>query len=99
MTFLVRGIDTAWVAQIRLGGPDAHGQPAVRRRAASTGAAAAPCRHCLRLIDPGDDLLVLAHRPFARLQPYACQRHSEYPQVWHFKFPHPVESCRRSLSG
>lgn len=33
--------------------------------------AANPCRHCLGLIAPGDEKLVLAHRPFARPQPYA----------------------------
>jgi hypothetical protein len=30
-----------------------------------------PCRHCLGLIAPGDAKLVLAYRPFDRLQPYA----------------------------
>ncbi|MGO4439978.1 DUF1203 domain-containing protein [Rhizobium sp. RAF56] len=30
-----------------------------------------PCRHCLRNIDTGEPLLVLAYRPFPELQPYA----------------------------
>ena len=30
-----------------------------------------PCRHCLRMIPEGAAMLVLAHRPFASLQPYA----------------------------
>ncbi len=30
-----------------------------------------PCRHCLRNIDAGEPLLVLAYRPFPGLQPYA----------------------------
>ncbi|WGV15750.1 DUF1203 domain-containing protein [Fuscovulum ytuae] len=30
-----------------------------------------PCRHCLRMIPEGKGMLVLAHRPFGTLQPYA----------------------------
>jgi hypothetical protein len=30
-----------------------------------------PCRHCLRNIDSGDEVLVFAYRPFPELQPYA----------------------------
>ena len=30
-----------------------------------------PCRHCLKNIDAGEELLVLAYRPFPELQPYA----------------------------
>jgi hypothetical protein len=30
-----------------------------------------PCRHCLELIDKGKPVLILAHRPFASVQPYA----------------------------
>ena len=30
-----------------------------------------PCRHCLRNIDAGEELLVFAYRPFPELQPYA----------------------------
>ena len=30
-----------------------------------------PCRHCLRMIPKGAGMLVLAHRPFGALQPYA----------------------------
>lgn len=68
MNFTVRGIDTDWVAAIRKGAPDANGQVALRRSAQGT---ANPCRHCLRLIKPGELMLVLAHRPFASAQPYA----------------------------
>ena len=68
MKISVRGIDSGLVALIRAGGADANGQPALARRSVGAGN---PCRHCLQLIAPGDDKLVLAHRPFARLQPYA----------------------------
>lgn len=30
-----------------------------------------PCRHCLEHIKTGDDMLLLAYRPFEALQPYA----------------------------
>ena len=30
-----------------------------------------PCRHCLRMIPEGAGMLVLAHRPFGSVQPYA----------------------------
>ncbi|OCJ03675.1 hypothetical protein A6U87_17175 [Rhizobium sp. AC44/96] len=30
-----------------------------------------PCRHCLRNIASGDEVLVFAYRPFPELQPYA----------------------------
>ena len=68
MGLVVRGIDTDWVEAIRLGGRDVNGQPAVKTVAQG---AANPCRHCLGLIAEGDEKLVLAHRPFGRLQPYA----------------------------
>jgi len=68
MTFIVRGLATDEVDRIRRGGPDANGQPALHRTAEGL---ANPCRHCLGLITEGDGKLVLAYRPFDRLQPYA----------------------------
>jgi hypothetical protein len=68
MGFVIRGIDSGFVDLIRRGGMDANGQPAVRTVAQGL---SNPCRHCLGLIAEGDDKLVLAHRPFDRLQPYA----------------------------
>lgn len=68
MGFMIRGIETGWVEAVRLGGLDANSQPAVRTLAQGL---ANPCRHCLGLIAEGDEKLVLAHRPFGRLQPYA----------------------------
>lgn len=68
MELVVRGLDTAYVAAIRGGAPDANGQPALVRPALGV---ANPCRHCLGLIAEGEAKLVLAHRPFAALQPYA----------------------------
>ena len=64
----VRGIETEYVDAIRSGAVDANGQAAVTTVARG---AVNPCRHCLELIGEGEHMLVLAHRPFDRLQPYA----------------------------
>ncbi len=61
-------IPTDEVCSYRLGGRDANGQPPERHVTSSGGY---PCRHCLELIETGKPVLVLAHRPFASLQPYA----------------------------
>lgn len=68
MKLAVRGIPTDQVRQLRMGAPDAHGQPALRRTAHGL---ANPCRHCLQLIADGAQKLVLAYRPFDEAQPYA----------------------------
>ncbi len=61
-------IPTDQVRAWRAGAPDANGQPAERHQAAGAGN---PCRHCLGMIPQGAGMLVLAHRPFATVQPYA----------------------------
>jgi hypothetical protein len=68
MKLAVRGIASDEVRRIHEGGADANGQPALVRIAEGL---ANPCRHCLELIAPGDEKLVLAYRPFATVQPYA----------------------------
>jgi hypothetical protein len=68
MAIVVRGIETGYVDAIRHGGRDANGQAALSVTAQG---AANPCRHCLGLIAEGEQKLVLAHRPFNELQPYA----------------------------
>jgi len=50
------------------GEPDANGHPPERAIAVGQGN---PCRHCLTSIKEGDEMLVLAYRPFDELQPYA----------------------------
>ncbi len=50
------------------GGPDAYGQEPETRVSDGDGI---PCRHCLNFVAKGDRYLVLAYRPFPRLQPYA----------------------------
>lgn len=68
MPYLVQGLASSFATLIRQGGPDANGQPALRTQAQGL---ANPCRHCLQLIAEGDEMLILAHRPFPTAQPYA----------------------------
>ncbi|MDP1575936.1 MAG: DUF1203 domain-containing protein, partial [Cypionkella sp.] len=50
------------------GGPDANGQKPEHHISDGAGN---PCRHCLEMIPKGAGMLILAHRPFPALQPYA----------------------------
>jgi hypothetical protein len=59
-------IETA--RRYQAGGPDANGQTPERAMSDGDGN---PCRHCLRMIPAGAAMLILAHRPFLDLQPYA----------------------------
>lgn len=73
------------VTALQGGGPDANGQ--IPERAISDGDGV-PCRHCLQQVEAGAPYLILAHRPFTAIQPYAecgpiflhagrCERHAE----------------------
>ena len=68
MTIHFTPISTAIVRAYQAGGLDANGQ--MPERAVSDGDGN-PCRHCLAMIPAGAGMLVLAHRPFPALQPYA----------------------------
>ncbi|WP_420346753.1 DUF1203 domain-containing protein [Pelagibius sp.] len=61
-------MDSETVKSLRNGGPDANGQTPERKTSDGSGN---ECRHCLQDIREGDLFLVLAHRPFPALQPYA----------------------------
>jgi hypothetical protein len=50
------------------GGADAYGRQPETMTSDGPGY---PCRHCLKNIDAGEELLVFAYRPFPELQPYA----------------------------
>ncbi len=63
-----QAIPTRIVRAYQAGGADANGQ--VPERVVSDGGGN-PCRHCLGMIPKGAGMLVLAHRPFPNLQPYA----------------------------
>ncbi|WP_158965186.1 DUF1203 domain-containing protein [Chachezhania sediminis] len=80
-----QALPTDVVRALQTGGPDAHGH--VPERKISDGAGT-PCRHCLRDVPAGAEMLVLAFRPFPKLQPYAeagpiflcadpCERHED----------------------
>lgn len=61
-------LPTDQVRALRAGGPDANGQTAERVISNGQGN---PCRHCLNWIAEGKEMLVLNHRPFGSVQPYA----------------------------
>ncbi len=50
------------------GEPDAYGRVPEKRVSDGDGV---PCRHCLTDVAAGEEYLILAHRPFPELQPYA----------------------------
>ena len=71
--------------RLRAGATDANSQPA---EIAISDGDGNPCRHCLAEIARDQPMLILAHRPFDSLQPYAevgpiflcaqaCERHDE----------------------
>ncbi len=68
MTLNFHPIPTPLVRDYQAGGLDANGQVPERKIAEG---GANPCRHCLKMIADGAPMLVLAHRPFPALQPYA----------------------------
>ncbi len=76
---------TEIVRAYQAGALDAYGRKPEQRLSDGSGL---PCRHCLSDIEAGEGYLVLAHRPFLALQPYAetgpiflharpCDRHAE----------------------
>lgn len=61
-------LPTDIVEAYRSGAPDAFGNPP--ERGISDGAGN-PCRHCLRQIPAGAEMLILAHKPFEGSHPYS----------------------------
>ncbi|WP_170396690.1 DUF1203 domain-containing protein [Ruegeria arenilitoris] len=66
--FKITALATDEVRALQAGHPDAYG--ATPERATSTGTGN-PCRHCLQNIPEGEEMLILAHRPFLETHPYA----------------------------
>lgn len=60
-------LPTETVRAFQAGGADIWGLPPEHRLAEG----GEPCRHCLRPVAAGAEMLVLAHRPFPAPQPYA----------------------------
>ncbi|MHA6264087.1 DUF1203 domain-containing protein [Arenibacterium sp. CAU 1754] len=61
-------LPTDEVRALQAGAPDAYGNAPERTISTGTGN---PCRHCLEHVPEGAGMLILAHRPFPALQPYA----------------------------
>ena len=85
MTVTFTALPTDEVRALRAGGPDAYGLPPEATVSVGPGN---PCRHCLGFVPEGRPMLILAHRPFPCLQPYAetgpvflcgdgCDRHED----------------------
>lgn len=69
MTDIVfQAMATEEVRRLQAGGPDAYGLAPEQRISEGDGV---PCRHCLQDVAVGEAYLILAHRPFPALQPYA----------------------------
>lgn len=62
-------LPTNVVSALQADGPDANHQ--TPEHAISTGGDGVPCRHCLDFVEAGAPYLILAHRPFTTVQPYA----------------------------
>ena len=61
-------IRTEAVRALQGGGADSNGQQPERKVSEGSGV---PCRHCLKQVAEGRPYLVLGHRPFDTVQPYA----------------------------
>jgi hypothetical protein len=70
MSIRIVALDSALVKRLQTGGLDANGQMPERHICEG---GMMPCRHCLTDIRAGEPYLILAHRPFGSVQPYAEQ--------------------------
>jgi hypothetical protein len=68
MSVVFTALPSSDVRALRSGGPDAYGMPP---EVAMSDGPGNPCRHCLRFVAEGEPMLILAHRPFPAMQPYA----------------------------
>ena len=68
MTVKYNPLPSDQVTALRAGGPDAYGRTPERVRSDGKGN---PCRHCLDYVPAGAEMLIVAHRPFNSLHPYA----------------------------
>lgn len=68
MNIRYEAISTDIARSLQNGDSDAYGN--LPERAVSDGSRV-PCRHCLKLVEEGDEYLIVAHRPFGNLQPYS----------------------------
>lgn len=79
-------LPTDLVRALQDGKPDAYGLAPERRVSDGVGV---PCRHSLTVVPEGEPYLIVAHRPFPALQPYAetgpifvhAERLERYPET------------------
>ena len=85
MSIKYLALETPIARALQAGGMDANNLPPEK---AISGGDGMPCRHCLHNIEKGEEMLIVAHRPFSTTQPYAeqgpiflhakqCKRHDE----------------------
>ena len=90
MSIRIVALDSTLAKRLQNGGLDANGHKPERH--ISEGGGMMPCRHCLTDIKAGEPYLILAHRPFSSVQPYAeqgpiflhaesCSRHPDSQDV------------------
>lgn len=70
MTIKFLALETSAVRALQNGGRDANNM--LPEKVISEGGSM-PCRHCLTNIKAGEEMLIIAHRPFESVQPYAEQ--------------------------
>ena len=66
----IKGIPTDYTRMIQRNGRDSNNQQPQFKISDGQGN---PCRHCLELIEEGDEMLVFSYKPFNSIQPYAEQ--------------------------
>jgi hypothetical protein len=86
MTIQFKALPTEPVRALQRGGPDAYGHTPELKISDGDGM---PCRHCLKNMAAGQGYLVLAYRPFPKLQPYA----ETGPIFLH------AQECERAVAG
>lgn len=86
MSIQFKALPTEAVRALQRGGPDAYGHTPEQRISDGDGV---PCRHCMTNVAAGEAYLIVAYRPFPKLQPYA----ETGPIFLH------AEECARAAEG
>ncbi|MEM7290722.1 MAG: DUF1203 domain-containing protein [Pseudomonadota bacterium] len=68
MRTVIKGMPTEDACHIQSGGLDANGD---KPEIVISDGSGSQCRHCLRLIEEGEEMYVLSYKPFETSQPYA----------------------------
>lgn len=68
MSIRIEALPTSIVESLQSGELDSYGNSPEHRVSEGSGV---PCRHCLQQVAAGKSYLIVAHRPFESVQPYA----------------------------